>query len=133
MAITIEEVLERAFEQAFLKALEQTVQVKAEEGNQLTAAIRLNGPSFLPAIPVTFAIEDQPALPQLNARQVSLLRAKLVLRAEDLLARAKGIVCAAGIGKERLGLVHLDRHAAQGRGALEVGDLTGGVAPVERR
>ncbi len=31
MAINIEEVLERAFEQAFLKALEQTVQVKAEE------------------------------------------------------------------------------------------------------
>ena len=31
MTINIEEVLERAFEQAFLKALEQTVQVKAEE------------------------------------------------------------------------------------------------------
>ena len=31
MTINIEEVLERAVEQAFLKALEQTVQVKAEE------------------------------------------------------------------------------------------------------
>jgi hypothetical protein len=31
MTINIEEVLERAFEPAFLKALEQTVQVKAEE------------------------------------------------------------------------------------------------------
>jgi hypothetical protein len=31
MAISIEGVLERAFEQAFLKALEQTVQTKAEE------------------------------------------------------------------------------------------------------
>ena len=31
MTINIEEVLERAFEQAFLKALDQTVQVKAEE------------------------------------------------------------------------------------------------------
>jgi hypothetical protein len=31
MAINIEEVLERAFEQAFLRALEQTVQTKAEE------------------------------------------------------------------------------------------------------
>ena len=31
MPIDIEEVLERAFEQAFLKALEQTVQAKAEE------------------------------------------------------------------------------------------------------
>ena len=30
MAIAIEEVLERAFEQAFLRALDQTVQVKAE-------------------------------------------------------------------------------------------------------
>jgi len=29
--ISIEDVLERAFEQAFLKALEQTVQTKAEE------------------------------------------------------------------------------------------------------
>jgi hypothetical protein len=31
MVINIEEVLERAFEQAFQKALEQTVQAKAEE------------------------------------------------------------------------------------------------------
>jgi hypothetical protein len=31
MTINIDEVLERAFEQAFLKALEQTVQTKAEE------------------------------------------------------------------------------------------------------
>jgi flagellar biosynthesis/type III secretory pathway protein FliH len=31
MATSVEEVLERAFEQAFLKALEQTVQTKAEE------------------------------------------------------------------------------------------------------
>ncbi len=31
MVIRIEGVLERAFEQAFLKALEQTVQAKAEE------------------------------------------------------------------------------------------------------
>ena len=31
MTLTIEEVLERAFEQAFLKALEQTVQTKAEQ------------------------------------------------------------------------------------------------------
>src|SRR5262245_53381561 len=39
------------------------VLVKVEDGNQLTAQIRLNGPSFLPAIPVTFVIEDQPLLP----------------------------------------------------------------------
>ncbi|HZV05625.1 MAG TPA: hypothetical protein VE999_11130 [Gemmataceae bacterium] len=31
MTINIEEVLERAFEQAFLRALDQTVQAKAEE------------------------------------------------------------------------------------------------------
>jgi uncharacterized protein (DUF1697 family) len=31
MAINIEEVLEKAFEQAFLRALDQTVQTKAEE------------------------------------------------------------------------------------------------------
>ncbi len=31
MTIDIEEVLERAFEQAFLRALDQTVQAKAEE------------------------------------------------------------------------------------------------------
>ena len=31
MPISIEDVLEKAFEQAFLKALEQTVQTKAEE------------------------------------------------------------------------------------------------------
>jgi hypothetical protein len=31
MAINVEEVLERAFKQAFLRALDQTVQTKAEE------------------------------------------------------------------------------------------------------
>jgi hypothetical protein len=31
MTISIEKVLERAFEQAFLRALDQTVQAKAEE------------------------------------------------------------------------------------------------------
>jgi hypothetical protein len=31
MTIDIEEVLEKAFEQAFLRALDQTIQVKAEE------------------------------------------------------------------------------------------------------
>jgi hypothetical protein len=39
------------------------VRVTVEDGNQATAAIRLNAPSFLPPIPVTVAIEDQPLLP----------------------------------------------------------------------
>jgi hypothetical protein len=40
------------------------VQVQTEAGNRLTARIRLSGPTFLPAIPVTLAIEDQPDLPE---------------------------------------------------------------------
>jgi len=40
------------------------VQVETEEGNRLTVRIRLSGPTFLPAIPVTLAIEDQPHFPE---------------------------------------------------------------------
>jgi hypothetical protein len=40
------------------------VQVQAEEGNRVTARVRLSASSFLPAIPVTLAIEDQPQLPE---------------------------------------------------------------------
>src|SRR4051812_34159402 len=39
------------------------VRITLLDGNQLTAEIRLNGPSFVPAIPVSIAIEDQPLLP----------------------------------------------------------------------
>jgi hypothetical protein len=39
------------------------VQIQSEEGNRVTARIRLSGPTFLPAISVTIAIEDQPHLP----------------------------------------------------------------------
>jgi len=39
------------------------VLVQTEAGNRLTARIRLSGPTFLPAIPVTLGIEDQPDLP----------------------------------------------------------------------
>jgi len=57
----------------------RAVRVTMEEGNQVTAEIRLSGPSFLPAIPVRFAIEDQPQLPE---------RPTLGLR----LAKASGLV-----------------------------------------
>jgi hypothetical protein len=39
------------------------VHVTIADGNQLRAEFRLSGPSFLPAIPVSFAIADQPLLP----------------------------------------------------------------------
>lgn len=38
--------------------------VQAEEGNRVTARVRLSASSLLPAIPVTLAIEDQPKLPE---------------------------------------------------------------------
>ena len=40
------------------------VQIQTEEGNRVTVRIRLSGPTFLPAIPVTLAIEDQPHFPE---------------------------------------------------------------------
>jgi hypothetical protein len=40
------------------------VQLQSEDGNRLTARVRLSSPGFLPAIPVTFVIEEQPVLPQ---------------------------------------------------------------------
>jgi hypothetical protein len=39
------------------------VRITVQDGNQATLEIRLSGPSFLPAIPVRVAIEDQPLLP----------------------------------------------------------------------
>jgi hypothetical protein len=57
----------------------RSVLVMVEDGNQVTAEIRLSGPRFLPAIPMTFAIEDQPQLPD---------RPTLGLR----LAKASGLV-----------------------------------------
>jgi len=39
------------------------VRLTIQDGNQIATEIRLGGPSFLPAIPVTIAIEDQPLLP----------------------------------------------------------------------
>jgi hypothetical protein len=57
----------------------RSVRATAEDGNHVTAEIRLSGPSFLPAIPVRFAIEDQPQLPE---------RPTLGLR----LAKASGLV-----------------------------------------
>jgi hypothetical protein len=41
----------------------------------MTAEIRLNGPSFLPSIPVSFAIEDQPLLPDRPTLALRLMRA----------------------------------------------------------
>jgi hypothetical protein len=38
--------------------------VQAEEGNRVTARVRLSASNLLPAIPVTLAIEDQPTLPE---------------------------------------------------------------------
>ena len=38
--------------------------VEAEEGNRVTARVRLSASSLFPAIPVTLAIEDQPKLPE---------------------------------------------------------------------
>ncbi len=40
------------------------VRIQTEEGNRVTARIRLSGAAFLPAIPVTLAIEDQPHFPE---------------------------------------------------------------------
>ena len=57
----------------------RSVRVAVEEGNQVTAEIRLSGPRFLPAIPVSVAIEHQPQLPE---------RPTLGLR----LAKASGLV-----------------------------------------
>jgi hypothetical protein len=41
----------------------RAVQITAEEGDRLTVRVKLSGPSLLPAIPFTLAIEVQPELP----------------------------------------------------------------------
>lgn len=40
------------------------IQVRIEDGNRLIATVRLSGPSFLPAVPVTLDIDEQPQLPE---------------------------------------------------------------------
>src|SRR3954465_9156776 len=39
------------------------VSVRAHDGNRLTVTVRLSSPAFLPPIPVTLAIDEQPELP----------------------------------------------------------------------
>jgi hypothetical protein len=62
-------VSERLINELIAKLLSKTgkireVRVRAEESNRVTAEIRVSGPGFLPGIPVRFAIEEQPELPQ---------------------------------------------------------------------
>ncbi len=38
--------------------------VQSEEGNRVTAKVRVSASNLFPAIPVTLAIEDQPTLPE---------------------------------------------------------------------
>src|SRR4030095_8797931 len=62
------------------------VHLKVEDGNQATAEIRLSGPSFLPAIPVRFSIEDQPLLPDRPTLGLRLMTASsLVAMAGSLI------------------------------------------------
>jgi hypothetical protein len=42
----------------------RAVQVTAQDGNRLTVKVKLSGPSLIPAIPVTLAIESQPEFPE---------------------------------------------------------------------
>jgi len=53
----------------------QDVRITVQDGNQLTAHIRLSGPSFLPAIPVKVSIEDQPLLPDRPILRLRLMSA----------------------------------------------------------
>jgi hypothetical protein len=50
------------------------IRVRAEESNHATAEIRLSRPSFLPAIPVKFAIEHQPEMPAHSVLELRLLQ-----------------------------------------------------------
>ena len=63
----------------------RAVRVRAEEGNRVTAEIRLSV-SFLPAISVRFAIEDQPELPGRPTLGLKLAESSgLLARAASLL------------------------------------------------
>jgi len=63
----------------------RTVRATVEERNYVTAEIRLSGPSFLPPIPIGFAIEDQPQLPDRPTLGLRLVKASgLVAMAASL-------------------------------------------------
>jgi hypothetical protein len=55
------------------------VRITVQDGNQATVEIRLSGPSFLPAIPVRVAIEDQPLLPDRPTLELRLQAASGLL------------------------------------------------------
>jgi hypothetical protein len=62
------------------------IRVRAEESNHVTAEIRLSGPNFLPAIPVKFAIEHQPELPERSTLELKLVQSSaLFAKAASLL------------------------------------------------
>jgi len=62
------------------------IRVRVEESNLVTAEIRLSGPNFLPAIPVKFAIERQPELPERSTLELKLMQSSaLFAKAASLL------------------------------------------------
>jgi hypothetical protein len=79
------------------------VRVRAEESNRVTAEIRVSGPGFLPAIPVRFAIEDQPELPKRPTLGLRLEKSSaLIARAASMLPSLTALLPGIGIEGERI-------------------------------
>jgi hypothetical protein len=77
------------------------VRVRAEESNRVTAEIRVSGPGFLPAIPVRFAIEDQPELPKCPTLGLRLEKSSaLIAKAASMLPLPSLTALLPGIGIE---------------------------------
>jgi hypothetical protein len=69
----------------------------------VTAEIRVSGPGFLPAIPVRFAIEDQPELPKRPTLGLRLEKSSaLIARAASMLPSLTALLPGIGIEGERI-------------------------------
>jgi hypothetical protein len=73
------------------------VQIKVEDGNQFTAQIQPSGPSFLPSIPVTVSIEDQPLLPDRPTLGLRLMKTSGVLALAGSLIPSLGTFLPPGV------------------------------------
>jgi len=78
------------------------VRVRAEEGDRLTAEIRLSGPRFLPAIPVRFAIDEQPQLPERPVVGLRLMSSGVVAMAASLMPSLTALTPGIAVDGDRI-------------------------------
>ena len=78
------------------------VRLRSEEGDRVTAEIRLAGPRFLPVIPVRCAIVDQPELPDRPVLGLRVVSSGLVAMAASLMPSLTMVIPGIAVEGDRI-------------------------------